>query len=212
VGSERIDVDFLLEAAAELTQLVSFEVAHVEKQWGSRDGEDEWCMLDCDSVEYLLDSCSLLTTLSMETVVLDQDGLDLLLAHPHITDVTLMAVSATESRVDSPCTWHTLRLPGQVHVGTVAYAPLHLLKEPLPIEALLLLPDTMEMDLLDVLLTATTRMAQHSHLFKLRDPSELIITDAVWELPSGKSIRRQYCGDEEELCRSKGGYSPAMHV
>jgi hypothetical protein len=102
VGSERIEVDFLLEAAAELTQLVSFEVAHV---------------------------------------------------------------------------------------------------------------DTMEMDLPDVLLTATTRMAQHSHLFKLRDPSELpLITDAVWELPSGKSIRRQYCGDEEELCRSKGGYSPAMHV
>jgi hypothetical protein len=158
-------------------------------------------MLDCDPVEYLLNSCSLLSTLSMERVVVDQDGLDLLLAHPHITDVTLMAVSATESRVDSPCAWRALRLAGQVHLGTVAYVPLHSLQEPLRVEALLLPLDTMGIDLM---LAATTRMAQHSHLFKLQDPCELIITDAVWELPSGKLKRHGRWRGEEELCKSKG--------
>jgi hypothetical protein len=201
LGSTRIDMDPLVEVAAQLTQLVSVEVVHPEADIDAGQATD---VLGCDKLEQLLSSCSLLTTLSMETVVLDQKGLDLLLAHPHITDVTLMAVSATESRVDSPCAWRTLRLPGQVAIGTVAYVPLHSLMEPLPVEALLLPWDVDEPNMPAVLLAATTRMAQHSHLFKLKDPIELVITDDVWELPSGKPfLRREYCGDEEEeeLCK-----------
>jgi hypothetical protein len=206
MGSTRLPVENFMQVAAPLTQLVSIEVAHVEMPSADRTGEDGWNVPAFAPFQHLLSKCSLLSTLSMEMVVLHQDGLDLLLAHPHVTDVTLMAVSATESRVDSPCAWRALRLAQQVPIGTVAYVPLHSLKQPLPVEALLLPPDAIgrSSHLPDVLLAATTRMAQHSHLFKLKDPCELIITDAVWELPSGESMAPRCYTLEDDVFRSKG--------
>jgi hypothetical protein len=113
----------------------------------------------------------------LQWVVLDQAGLDLLLAHPHIVDLELLAVAGTESRVDSPCSWHTLSLPYQVDVRTLSYVPLHSLKEPLPVDGLLLPPDLPPAEAAQLLLAATTRIAQHKHLFAEDTFQHLSVTD-----------------------------------
>jgi hypothetical protein len=162
----------------------------------------KWEFLAPASFHHLLTSCSLLTKLSLDFVVLDQAGLDLLLAHPHIVNVTLVGIAATESRVDSPCSWEALQLSKQVDVRTVAYVPLHSLTEPVLVEALLLPADLPVHQMHSLLLAATTRMAQHRHLFRLETPSELLVTDKVWELPSGMRAvfntgRPGWCMDAE---------------
>jgi hypothetical protein len=129
----------------------------------------------------LLTSCTLLSSISLKGVVLDQAGLDLLLAHPHINSVEVMAIAATESRVDSPCSWQTLELPGPKDVRTVAYVPLHSLKEPLDVRRLLLPPDVPAADLPQLLQAATSRMAEHRQLFVFQGRG-LCVTDFVREL------------------------------
>jgi hypothetical protein len=122
-----------------------------------------------------------LKTLKLEGTVLDQAGLDLLLAHPHITHITLLAIAATESRVDSPCSWEELELPAK-DVRTVAYVPLHSLKKPLHVRTLLLPPDVPQEQLPELLLAATTRMAQHRHLFSSLLSHNLGLADHIHEL------------------------------
>jgi hypothetical protein len=82
-----------------------------------------WDHLSIADLQHLLISNCALTTLALNGIVLDQAGLDLLLAHPQINNVKLLAIAATASRVDSPCSWHTLTLARQVDVRTVAYVP-----------------------------------------------------------------------------------------
>jgi hypothetical protein len=122
-----------------------------------------WEVLSSRHLSQLLTSCTLLTTLSMEEVVLDQAGLDLLLAHPHIIDVTLLAIAATETRVNSPCSWQSLKLASAADTRTVAYVPLHSLKEPLRCDELLLPPDVPSDQLPQLLLNATARVAKDRH-------------------------------------------------
>jgi hypothetical protein len=113
----------------------------------------------------------------MPTYVLDQAGLDLLLAHPHIVHVSFLAIAATQSRVDSPCSWQTLQLGKQLDVRTVAHVPLYSLQHPLPVHELLLPPDVDVQQATQLLLTATTRMASHKHLFSLPTSQSLLVTD-----------------------------------
>jgi hypothetical protein len=113
-------------------------------------------------------------------VVLDQAGLDLLLAHPHVTSVEVMAIAATESRVDSPCSWQTLELTGPKDVRTVAYVPLHSLKRPLIVSTLLPPPDVPAEELPQLLQAATSRVAEHRQLFK--EPQGLVVTDFIYGL------------------------------
>jgi hypothetical protein len=108
----------------------------------------------------------------MEEVVLDQAGLDLLLAHPHIVDVTVMSIAATESRVDSPCSWQTLTLAWEVDIRTLAHVPLHSLQQPLRCDQLLLPPDVPPDQLPQLLLKATTRIVQHRHLFNTHSEAQ----------------------------------------
>jgi hypothetical protein len=126
--------------------------------------ELQWQGISITSLTQLLTRYSQLTTLSLEGVVLGQAGLDVLLAQPHIVNVALLAIAATESRVDSPCSWRTLRLASHVDVRTVAYVPLHSIQKPLHGNALLLPPDVPPDQLPQLLLKATTRIAQHRHL------------------------------------------------
>jgi hypothetical protein len=142
-----------------------------------------WEPLSNTDLQHLLTSYLALTTLTFKGMVLDQAGLDLLLAHPHIVNVTLLAIAATESRVDSPCSWQTLYLARQVDVRAVAYVPLHSLTNPLPISSLLLPPHTATDQLPRLLQAATTRMAAHKHQFALRQPGTLIIEDLSADLP-----------------------------
>jgi hypothetical protein len=145
------------------------------------------------SLSQLLASCSLLTTLSMEGIVVDHAGLDLLLAHPHIVHITVLAIAATESRVDSPCSWQTLQLPHQMDVRTLAYVPLHSLKEPLPVGLVLLPPDVPSEDAPKLLRTALTRMAEQPHLFDHADASEtLVICTSVLNPASGQFTSGAY--------------------
>jgi hypothetical protein len=145
-------------------------------------------VLTTTSLSQLLTSCSLLTTLSMAEVVVDQAGLDLLLAHPHIIDVTLLAIAATESRVDSPCSWRALNLAREVDIRTVAYVPLHSLEKPLEACSLLLPSDVPPDQLPQLLLKAATRIAQHRHLFCIDDHDWLRVKDYVSELASGVRV------------------------
>jgi hypothetical protein len=142
----------------------------------------EWDVLSSATFSQLLTTCTLLTHITMRGVVLDQAGLDLLLSHPHITHVALLAIAATESRVDSPCSWQTLELPYPKDVRTVAYVPLHSLKHPLNARTLLLPPDVPTQDLPQLLQAATSRMAEHRQLFNLEGAQDLCVTDCVCEL------------------------------
>jgi hypothetical protein len=140
----------------------------------------EWDVLPYALLGELLTSCTLLTRISFKGTVLDQAGLDLLLSRPHITSVEVMAIAATESRVDSPCSWHTLDLPTQVDVRTVAYVPLHSLSHPLDATTLLLPPDVPTAQLPELVLAATTRMAQQRHLFHFAPGVGVDIEVADW--------------------------------
>jgi hypothetical protein len=145
------------------------------------------------SLSQLLTSCSLLTTLHMEGIVLRQAGLDLLLAHPHIVDIAVLAIAATESRVDSPCSWRTLQLPEQVDVRTLAYVPLHSLNKPLSVGFVLLPPDVAPQEVPRMLHTALTRMAEQPHLFDHRDSSaSLVICTSVLNPASGQFTSGAY--------------------
>jgi hypothetical protein len=177
----------LVATATGMTNLVSFTMyPPAPESWDpdmeSGAPEVRWEVLSSRHLSQLLTSCSLLTALSMEEVVLDQAGLDLLLAHPHIVNVTLLAIAATESRVDSPCSWHTLRLAREVDIRTVAYVPLHSLREPLPGHSLLLPPDVPSDNLPQLLVSAATRIATHRHLFYIDDRDRLCLKDYVTEL------------------------------
>jgi hypothetical protein len=124
----------------------------------------------------------------MEDVVLDQAGLDLLLAHPHIVNVALLAIAATESRVDSPCSWRALNLAWGIDIRTVAYVPLHSLEQPLDVWSLLLPPDVPSDQLPQLLLKATSRIVEHPHLFSRLDAGFLLLYDYVSVLASGGSV------------------------
>jgi hypothetical protein len=132
--SDRLDCEHLIMTTASMSRLQSCKMAPPPDRCGR--GQ----LLDNKPLKQLLTSCSLLTQLSLDTVILDQAGLDLLLAHPHITHVTFLAIAATESRVNSPCSWEALSLPPEVDIRIVAYVPLRSLEEPLQIYALLLPP------------------------------------------------------------------------
>jgi hypothetical protein len=69
-----------------------------------------WDHLGTADLQHLLPSYLTVTTLLFTGMVLDHAGLDLLLAHPHIVNVTLLAIAATQSRVDSPCSWQRFGL------------------------------------------------------------------------------------------------------
>jgi hypothetical protein len=137
LNSNRLASEQLISAAAQMTRLRSYEMAPLPSESCYR---RPWAILDNKPLKQLLTSCSLLTQLSLDTVILDQAGLDLLLAHPHITHVTFLAIAATESRVNSPCSWRALSLPPEVDIRIVANVPLRSLEEPLQIHALLLPP------------------------------------------------------------------------
>jgi hypothetical protein len=124
----------------------------------------------------------------MEGVALDQAGLDLLLAHPLIVKVELLAIAATESRVDSPCSWQTLTLAKQVDVRTVAYVPLHSLQQPLSCQELLLPPDVPPEQLPPLLLKAATRIAEHRHLFSIAGEC-LHLVDHIVQLSSMRWVQ-----------------------
>jgi hypothetical protein len=141
-----------------------------------------WDILDAPTLSQHLSSCSLVTSINMQGVVLDQAGLDLLLAHPHIVDITVMSIAATESRVDSPCSWEALNLPATIDVRTVAYVPLHSLSGPLQAQKLLLPPDVPPGQLAQLLQAAATRMAEHRHMFSFQAGMSVQVTDFVWEL------------------------------
>jgi hypothetical protein len=168
----------LITAATKMVNLQSLQVDFVPKQ------SIVWDYLRNAHLQYLLNSYHTLTTLAFNGMVLDQAGLDLLLAHPHVVNVTFLAIAATESRLDSPCSWKTLTVAKQVDVRTAAYVPLHSLTQPLQVGSLQLPPDVATEQLPHLLQAATTRMAAHKHLFTLRQPAMLIIEDWWdWEGP-----------------------------
>jgi hypothetical protein len=152
----------------------------------------------------------------MEEVVLDQAGLDLLLAHPHITDVTFLAIAATESRVDSPCTWRALKLAWHQDIRTVAYVPLHSLEQPLPANALLLPPDVPLDQLPEMLRTATTCIAQHRQLFSIKKGQNLCLSDHVNSLAGGGCVRwdrrRQHAYNQSVLLALCAALEPLAGV
>jgi hypothetical protein len=115
----------------------------------------------------------------MQGAVIDQAGLDLLLAHPHIVSITVLAIAATESRVDSPCSWKALNMPEAWDIRTVAYVPLHSLNRPVHVETLLLPPDVPAEQLPELLHAASTRMAEHRHLFSVAAGHCIEVTDYI---------------------------------
>jgi hypothetical protein len=182
----------LITAPSKMVSLRLFEIDFVPhymvtdgSEWYSVNLESNsiWEQLDVADLQQLLTRHTMLKTLTLNSVVLSQAGLDLLLAHPHIVNVTMLAIAATGSRVDSPCSWHTLTLAKQVDVRTVAYVPLHSLRQPLQIGSLLLPPDIFTDQLPRLLQAATTRMAANRHLFSLHQPAMLIIEDLSARLP-----------------------------
>jgi hypothetical protein len=179
LGSDQASASSRIATVTGMTNLASFTMGST----GFTLPKIKWKVLSSGHLSQLLTSCPLLTTLSMEEVVLDQAGLDLLLAHPHIVNVALLSIAATESRVDSPCSWQTLRLANEFDIRTVAYAPLHSLKEPLSCGALLLPPDVPSDQLPQLLLKATTRIAEHTHLFSSPAYS-FVLCDFVTQLAS----------------------------
>jgi hypothetical protein len=194
-GSNRTAANALLAVAAHMAQLDYIDVGPT--MYPARDSRDAskltpptltWSLLDTASLSQLFTTCSALTQLSLEGTVLDQAGLDLLLGHPHITDVTFLGIAATESRVDSPCSWRALWLPDEVDIRTVAYVPLHSLKEPFFVGALLLPPDVPSDQLPPLLLQATTRMAEHRHLFVADNFKHVFLTDHITGLLSGIKV------------------------
>jgi hypothetical protein len=182
----------LITVPSKMVKLQSFEAAYVPQYTVGDDSQEGpfnleansvWDYLGTADLHQLLTSNLALTTLAFDGLVLDQAGLDLLLAHPHIVKVTLLAIAATESRVDSPCSWQMLRLSYQVDVRTVAFVPLHSLTQPLQVGSLLLPPDVAPEQLPHLLQAATTRMAAHQHLFSLRHAAMLAIEDLSVDLP-----------------------------
>jgi hypothetical protein len=203
------EIDDTLDSLAEVTQLkqlrvgcnsipASSRVAVVQQMpqlellevglFTCENGEVElpvirWDILDAPRFSQLLSSCSLLTSINMQGVVLNQAGLDALLAHPHVVDITLMSIAATESRVNSHCSWKVLTLPPQKDVRTVAYVPLHSLTEPLEVCKLLLPPDVPPEQLPQLLQAAAARMADHRHLFRFNTGGAGIsVTDYLSEI------------------------------
>jgi hypothetical protein len=138
-----------------------------------------WDRLDSADLQQLLTRHTTLTTLALNSVVLDQAGLDLLLAHPHVVHVTLLAIAATESRVDSPCSWQTLQLAWQVDIRTLAYVPLHSLKQPLAVGSLLLPPDVRTEQLPGLLHQVTEKLAAEWQQVALCVPGWLVIEDHI---------------------------------
>jgi hypothetical protein len=125
-----------------------------------------------------------LTTLALNSVVLDQAGLDLLLAHPHIVHVTLLAIAATESRVDSPSSWQTLKLAKRVDIRTVAHVPLHSLKQPLAIKSLLLPPDVRAEQLPGLMQAVAAQLVASWRQVALHTPGVVVIEDHLDALRS----------------------------
>jgi hypothetical protein len=126
----------------------------------------------------------MLARLTLNSMVLDQAGLDLLLAHPHIVHVTLLAIAATESRVDSPCSWQTLKLAKQVDIRTVAHVPLHSLKQPLAIKSLLLPPDVRTEQLPGLMQAAAAQLVASWRQVALQTPRVVVIKDHLDALRS----------------------------
>jgi hypothetical protein len=176
VANDRAPLSSLITVPSKMVSLKVFKAMFVPIC--TTDGDSElspvnlefnsvWDRLPNPDLQHLLTSYHTLTHLEFNGLVLNQAGLDLLLAHPHIVNVTVLAIAATESRVDSPCSWHTLTLARQVDVRTVAYVPLHSLKTPLRIGSLLLPPDLDAEQLPHLLQAATTRMAAHKSICSL---------------------------------------------
>jgi hypothetical protein len=193
LGRAEASIGTLITSVTGLTNLQSFTMESVHPLdpgdgFPTANPEVKWKVLSSGRLSQLLTSCSQLTTLSMEEVVLDQAGLDLLLAHPHIVNVTFLAIAATESRVDSPCSWQSLKLAMEVDIRTVAYVPLHSLEQPLAVTSLLLPPDVPSEQLPQLLLKATTRIAEHRRLFRIEDADWLCLKDYVSELASGEAV------------------------
>jgi hypothetical protein len=201
IGSNKAQPAALVSSATRMTQLKDMIVMPDLKPRGpGRAARAAWQAptlewqqrpMPAAPFEQLLNSCAALTRICFEAVVLDQAGLDLLLAHPHIVNVTLLAIAATESRVDSPCSWTTLELPHQVDVRTVAYVPLHSLHRPLPVYSLVLPPDVPTDQLPQLVHQASTRMAQHRHLFATQKSTEAglewaSLCDYISALPTGQ--------------------------
>jgi hypothetical protein len=184
LGRAQAATTSLIAAVTGMTNLMSFTMGSAAPILA----DVRWEVLSSRHLSQLLTSCTLLTTLSMEEVVLDQAGLDLLLAHPHIVNVTLLAIAATESRVDSPCSWQTLTLARQVDIRTVAYVPLHSLQQPLNGDQLLLPPDVPSDQLPQLLLKAATRIAEQSHLLNIRGDC-LALFDCVIHLASKRMVQ-----------------------
>jgi hypothetical protein len=187
LGRAQAATRLLIAAVTGMTNLVSFTMEPSRPVRRTHVQKDPVEVLSIECLTQLLNSCTLLTTISMEDVMLDEAGLDMLLAHPHVVDVTLLAIAATESRVDSPCSWRSLRLAHPLDIRTVAFVPLHSLQKPLRGNALLLPPDVPPDQLPQLLLKATTRIAEHSHLFNIPG-NWLVIYDHVTRLASMRSV------------------------
>jgi hypothetical protein len=192
LGRLQASTPSLVATASSMTNLQSFKMGPAQHRYLS-DGvaitlpEVRWEVLSSTLLSQLLTSCPALKALSMEEVVLDQAGLDLLLAHPHVVHVAFQAIAATESRVDSPCSWRSLTLPNEIDIRTVAYVPLHSLDRPLRWDELLLPPDVPPDQLPQLLLKATTRIAKDRHttfpMFYIEGSSWLTLVDYVTSLP-----------------------------
>jgi hypothetical protein len=80
-------------------------------------------------LQHLLISCPGLTELVLNSRIVDQDGLDALLAHgTSITHLTLSYSSLTASRAHVPCSWRRVRL-NEPSMQQLAYLPLRSVQE-----------------------------------------------------------------------------------
>jgi hypothetical protein len=184
-ATDKAAMSTLMTVPSKMKRLQAFEIASaLSTVAGNSTGTTNlknlvWDRLDSEDLKQHLTNYSMLTSLKLRNVVLDQAGLDLLLAQRHIVHVALLAVAATESRVDSPCSWETLVLGGHVDIRTLAYVPLHSLKKPLAIGSLLLPPDVRTEQLPDLLHKAAGQLAANLKQVALRTPGLVGISDLL---------------------------------
>jgi hypothetical protein len=184
-------VSTLMTVPSKMHRLQAFEIdfeprsrdaAQKSRDAISLESNPVWDRLGSADLQHLLTRHTILTTLSLDSVVLDQAGLDLLLAHPHIVHVTLLAIAATESRAHTPCSWQTLKLAKQADIRTVAHVPLHSLKQPLAISTLLLPPDVRTEQLPDLLHKAAAQLAADWKQVAVDTPGAIYIDDLLYTL------------------------------